>query len=134
MKNLLRSTLSSLLIGLGFLTGIFAFAYKMLILSDIPVSFSNSEAFVAQVLFFTSTTFISFGILAVKSDLGRVIAAGFIMLALLFNLPVFHTPLFDHMASVAFLQITPILHLSFLTLLSLYLLIRNWKQPLYSYN
>ncbi|QST00320.1 hypothetical protein IMZ31_01590 [Pontibacillus sp. ALD_SL1] len=134
MKNLLRSTVSSLLIGLGFITGILAFAYKMLILSDIPVSFSTSEALVAQMLFFIATTFISFGILAVRSNLGRVIAAGFIMLALLFNLSVFQTPLFDHRASVAFLQMTPILHLSFLTLLSLYLLIRNWKQPLYSYN
>lgn len=134
MRNLFRSTWSSVLIGLGFLIGILAFAYKMLILSDIPVSFSTSEAFFAQVLFLIATTFVSFGIPAVNSNLGRVITAGFIMLALLFNLPVFQTPLFDHRASVALLQITPVLHLSFLTLLSLYLLIRSWKQPIYSYN
>lgn len=111
----------------GFLFGFISFGYKMLILSDIPISFTSSEALFSQILFFVSTLFITFSLISLKSNRGRGISLGILTIALSFNLLVFGTDLTNATPAVAQLQLAPVLHLGFLVVLNLFLLFKSWN-------
>ena len=112
---------------LGLLLGIVSFGYKMLILSDIPISFTTSEAIFSQLLFFVSTMFITLSLTSLKSTNGRSISLGILIFVFSFNLLVLGTDLTNDPPAVAQLQLAPVLHLSFLVVLNLFLLIKNWN-------
>ncbi|WP_273852129.1 hypothetical protein [Guptibacillus spartinae] len=127
IKSIINETLKVIIISLGLLLGIVSFGYKMLILSDIPISFTTSEAIFSQLLFFVSTMFITLSLTSLKSIDGRSISLGILIFVFSFNLLVLGTDLTNDPPAVAQLQLAPVLHLAFLVVLNLFLLIKNWN-------
>ncbi len=125
--------MSVIFMSLGLLFGLISFSYKMLIISDIPVSFTTTEALFSQLLFFIATLFFALFLASIKKNSVKGISIGFLILAFSFNLLVFRTDLANDSPALVQLQIAPVLHLGFLVVLNLFLLIKNWNKS-YSLN
>ncbi|MCA0992124.1 hypothetical protein [Pseudalkalibacillus hwajinpoensis] len=75
------------------LFGLISFRYKMVIISDILVSFTTTEALFSQLLFFIATLFIALSLASIKTNSVKGMSLGFLILAFPFNLLVFRTDL-----------------------------------------
>ncbi|WP_270181174.1 hypothetical protein [Alkalihalobacillus sp. CinArs1] len=128
IKSILKVTLTAVTMTMGCLVGLMAFGYKMLILSDIPVSFTTTEAIWSQTFFFVSTLLLAIALMSLKSKLGRGISLGVLVLIFLFNLLVLKTDITNDSAAVAQLQLAPVLHIGFLVVINLFLLMDREKR------
>ncbi|KGP73835.1 hypothetical protein [Pontibacillus yanchengensis] len=129
MKAKVSVLIRTIFICIGFLVAFVAFAYNGLILSDIPISYTTSEAITSQVFFFIATGLLLIGLHSIQSNLGRSITASIFILAFLFMVQVVWGGALDATSnsSVVQLQLAPVLHVGLLLLVNVYLLIKNWN-------
>lgn len=130
VNTLLQGILSMFLLATGFCMGFIAFAYKTLIMSDIPISFTVSEALFAHVLFLIATALICISLSTLPSNAGRGMITGSLILTIPLNLLLLPTNLPGDKAGVALLQLAPVLHACFLSAAGIYLFIANWRRPI----
>ncbi|WP_222599339.1 hypothetical protein [Aquibacillus kalidii] len=121
-----------LLFFIGFLIGLMAFGYRVLILSDIPVSYTTSEAVTAQISFFIASAMLLIALVSLKNRIGLGITAIIFTFSFLFNIQVIPSMVqgTNSNSSIVQLELAPVLHLGLLLLVNVYLLIQNWKQKL----
>ncbi|QDP41240.1 hypothetical protein [Radiobacillus deserti] len=114
---------------MGYVTGGIAFGYKTLILSDIPVSFTTAEALIAQILFFIASGVLLIALLSFQTRIGLGITIWVLTFTLLFNSQVIRSEMWEAgtNSSAEQLQLSPVLHVSLLLLVNVYLFIINRK-------
>lgn len=128
MKSKLNILLIVVLFFLGFSTGIFSFGYRVLILGDIPVSYTTSEALVAQISFFISTLLLLFALVSSNHKIVRYVTAGIFTLVFLFHLNVFpNSDMWEssYDSSIAQLELAPVLHAGLLMIFNYFLIVQQ---------
>ncbi|RWZ59060.1 hypothetical protein EQV77_08910 [Halobacillus fulvus] len=110
----------------GIILGVIAFAYNMLILSDIPVSFETDEAMTSQFLFFLATAMIGTGVIMMNNQklLGGLFI--FISFGFVLQLQVLGVLIDGESAAVPMLQLAPLLHTGLLLLLNAASMLQSW--------
>ncbi|MCG3087937.1 hypothetical protein [Sporosarcina cyprini] len=118
---------------LGSFVGFVTFVLQTVMLSDIPVSFTATEALVIQVLYFVSTLLLMGGVLLIPSRVGYGVALLLFTAVFLFNIQVFDRRMLHDSYDPALLQIqmAPVLHVGLVILFTLFLFVLQWvKQRL----
>ncbi|GKV55213.1 hypothetical protein NCCP2222_11600 [Sporosarcina sp. NCCP-2222] len=119
-------------VGIAFLLGSFVgfvtFMLQTVVLSDIPVSFTATEALVIQILYFVSTFLLMGGVLLIPSRVGYGVALLLFTAVFLFNIQVFDRRMLHASYDPALLQVqmAPVLHLGLVILFTLFLFVLQW--------
>lgn len=110
---------------LGSFVGFVTFVLQTVMLSDIPVSFTATEALVIQVLYFVSTLLLMGGVLLIPSRVGYGVALLLFTAVFLFNIQVFDRRMLQDSYDPALLQIqmAPVLHVGLVILFTLFLFV-----------
>jgi hypothetical protein len=113
-------TISSILFAVGYCLGILAFFYQVFISSDIPISFTTTEALLVQIVNFISTFIILVAYFSPNNKILHYIMLVFITIALVVQIIINRNIMLHEQPAVAILSLAPILHLSLLLLTLIY--------------
>ncbi|PWU70176.1 hypothetical protein DLJ74_01555 [Gracilibacillus dipsosauri] len=113
-------TFSSVLFVVGYCLGILVFLYQVFISSDIPISFTTTEALQVQILHFISTFFIFVAYFSSNNKILHYIMLGFITIALVIQIIINRNMMLHEQTAVVILSLAPLLHLSLLLLTLIY--------------
>ncbi|QTD39942.1 hypothetical protein [Sporosarcina sp. Te-1] len=115
---------------LGSLIGFVTFMLQTIMISDIPVSFTATEALVIHILYFVSTLFLICGVISIPSRAAYGVALLLLTAVFLFNIQVLDRRMFHAGYDPALLQIqlAPVLHLGFVLIVALFMMILQWRR------
>lgn len=122
-----RNLIAMVYLILGVLCAGFATFYRLLITSDIPVSYTISEGLVVQIMFGISTIFFLFASSSLKSNKGKNIIASLFSLLFVWNISMFtiHTDADYYDSSYAQLQLSSLLNSGIVMFFNYYLIVKS---------
>lgn len=122
-----RKTIIIVLLTLGILCRISASFIRFVITSDIPVSYTASEALTVQIIYAISTIFFLFALSIFQTNKGRIVTGGLFALLFIFGIMIFNIYMDGeyYNSSFAQLQISSLLYSALLMVYSFFLAIKN---------
>lgn len=122
-----RKAIIIVLFALGILCRISASFIRFVITSDIPVSYTASEALTVQIIYVISTIFFLFALSIFQTNKARIVTGGMFALMFVFGIIVFNLHMDGeyYNSSYAQLQISSLLNSALLMVYSFFLVIKS---------